>query len=181
MKLSSKVNYCAVMVFDDDAIRRMFRMEYDTYKPMRRLTWLCIAAVLILLAVFTKIPDVVKVLCLFAGCWLITCRDFASRVQAEGVLEKRGGISSNVSLRFADLEIYGDSKLIFSYQEVDKLVEDTDYYYIFKDRQSAVMVPKLGLRPNRLDDFRSFMEKKTNKKWRKNGGRLRLKKLLNRK
>lgn len=156
------------MVFDDDSIRQMFRAEYYTYERIRWLIRLCIAIAMIMLALFADLSVALKVICLLMGCWLITSRDFASKIQAERVLEKRYGMTSSVKWSFTNSEIRGDGKNIFTYHEVDRLVEDKAWFYIFKDRQSAVMVPKAALQPGEEEGFRKFIEKKTHKKWRKN-------------
>ena len=71
---------------------RVFRTEFYTYEGMRHLLWLAAAFVLVMAALFTAIPTVIKVLCLLVGCAMFAMPDFLSRVAAEGVIMQRGGI-----------------------------------------------------------------------------------------
>ena len=161
--------YNARMEFDDDSIRRMFRTEYGSYERMHRLTRICMGGILILLALFTDIPLAAKAVCMMAGCWLLAARDFHSQMQAERVLAGREGRRSMVSYTFNGAGIFADGSRLFSYGEVDRLVEDEAYYYIFRSRQNAVMVPKEAVKP---EGFRQFLEEKTGRTWRQNTGLL---------
>ncbi len=161
--------YHAEMVFDDDSIRRMFRTEYRCYERMHWLSRICISGILILLALFTDIPMAAKAVCMLAGCWMTAGRDFHSQLQAERVLAGRRGMTSTVTYRFNGAGIYGDGRKLFGYGEVDRLAEDEAYFYIFKDRQNAVMLPKDAVKP---DGFRKFLESKTGRAWRENTGLL---------
>ena len=94
---TSKNHFEAKVVFNDETIRRMFRTEFYTYEGMRHLLWLAAAFVLVMAALFTAIPTVVKVLCLLVGCAMFAMPDFLSRVAAEGVIMQRGGAETTVS------------------------------------------------------------------------------------
>ena len=99
---TSKNHFEAKVVFNDETIRRMFRTEFYTYEGMRHLLWLAAAFVLVMAALFTAIPTVVKVLCLLVGCAMFAMPDFLSRVAAEGVIMQRGGAETTVSCRVND-------------------------------------------------------------------------------
>ena len=88
---TSKNHFEAKVVFNDETIRRMFRPEFYTYEGLRHLLWLAAAFVLVMAALFTAIPTVVKVLCLLVGCAMFAMPDFLSRVAAEDVIMQRGG------------------------------------------------------------------------------------------
>lgn len=167
-----QAGYHAVMVFDDDSIRRMFRTEYSTYERMHRLSRLGISVIFILLSLLAEMPLPAKAVCMLAGCWLFAGRDFYSRVQAERVLEVRNGMQSTVAYTFNRAGIYAEGRKLFGYDEVDRLVEDEDYFYIFKDRQNAAMVPKASVRPAKSEGFRQFLEQKTGRSWREGNGLL---------
>lgn len=53
-----------------------------------------------------------------------------------------------------------------------RMVEDKTCFYIFKNRQSAVMVPKMVLQPDHPKEFQNFIEHKTQKKWHSMAGLL---------
>ena len=94
---TSKNHFEAKVIFNDETIRRMFRTEFYTYEGLRHLLWLAAAFVLVMAALFTAIPTIVKVLCLLVGCAMFAMPDFLSRVAAEGVIMQRGGAETTVS------------------------------------------------------------------------------------
>ena len=97
---------------------------------------------------------------MFAG------RDFHSQLQAERVLAGRGGMARNLAYTFNGAGIFGDGRKLFGYDEAERLVEDEAYFYIFQNRQNAVMVPKAAVKPETPDGFRQFLEEKTGRHWR---------------
>ena len=155
------------MLYNDEAIRRMFKVEYMTYERMYALPRLVIAVVLLLAALFVVLPVYAKVICLLMGCWLITSSDFPSRIQAERVLEVRGGETSTVACRFDNSGVRVENGLRFPYAQVDRLLEDDRYFYVFKDRQSAVMLSRSGLTPDEPEQFKQFIAQKTGKVWKR--------------
>ncbi len=155
--------YQASITFDDDTIRRMFRAEYFTYERMQLLTRIAIGAVLILLGVLTNLPLGAKAIAMMIGVWLVVSLDFPSKVRAETVLQARGGQKSQVSYLFDMKKIAIENGPEYAYSQVDRVVEDKEYFFVFMDRQTAVMIPKDKLKPANADAFRSFLEEKTGK------------------
>jgi len=158
----------ATMVHDDDTIRRMFKTEYYTYEKLRLLLRYALAIALVaaaLLAGFSAIP---QALCLAVGAWLFVTPDFPSKIRAEGVIEQRGGQKSSVTLTFDGKHIGIGNGMTIPYAAVDRLVEDESYFYIFRDKQTAVMVPKDGITPQGKDAFSTYIEEKTGKKFETN-------------
>lgn len=150
---TSKNHFEAKVVFNDETIRRMFRTEFYTYEGMRHLLWLAAAFVLVMAALFTAIPTVVKVLCLLVGCAMFAMPDFLSRVAAEGVIMQRGGAETTVSCRVNDGGVDVENGAHIPFAKIDRLVEDDQYFYIFQSRQMAVMIPKGSLLPSNPERF----------------------------
>lgn len=171
---SGKNHFEATMVFNDETIRLMFRTEYYAYERMQLLTRLAIALVLLFLAVLTALPAAAKVLCLLVGSWLFVARDFPSRIQAERVLSQRGGAESTVKCRLNENGIDVENGVHIGYGQVDRLVLDDTYYYIFQDRQSAIMFPKASLIPGSPERFERFTAKMTGREWKRSRGPLAL-------
>ena len=129
---TSKNHFEAKVVFNDETIRRMFRTEFYTYEGLRHLLWLAAAFVLVMAALFTAIPAVVKVLCLLVGCAMFAMPDFLSRVAAEGVIMQRGGAETTVSCRVNDGGVDVENGAHIPFAKIDRLVEDDQYFYIFQ-------------------------------------------------
>lgn len=164
---TSKNHFEAKMIFNDETIRRMFRTEFYIYEGMQRVAWIGVAFALVMLALFVKIPDVLKVFCLLVGCVMFAMPDFLSRVAAEGVIMQRGGAETTVRCRINDGGVDVENGTHLSFDKIDRLVEDEQYFYLFQSRQMAVMVPKGSLLPASPERFAKFLAKETGKDWQR--------------
>ena len=153
----------AEMVHDDETIRLMFKTEYYTYEKTRLLARYALAVALIAAALLGGLPTIVQAICLMIGAWLFAAPDFLSKVRAEGVIQQRGGQTSSVQMTFDDKKIGIGNGLTIAYDEIDRLIEDDRYYYIFRDKQTAVMVLKGGVSGGSEEDFRTHIEQRTGK------------------
>lgn len=151
------------MEHSDDTIRLMFKVEYYTYERLRLVLRYALAVALVACALLLGLPTIGQTLCLAVGAWLFVTPDFPSKVRAEGVIQQRGGQRSTVDMTFDGKHIGIGNGLTIAYSEVERLIEDDRFYYIFRDRQTAVMVPKGGVRHGTDEDFRAYIEEKTGK------------------
>ena len=145
---SSKNHFEAAVLFDRVTILRMFRTEYYTFERLQLLTRLLVAAILLFMALFGGLTQIATIPCLAVGAWLIVSLDFPSKVRAERVLQQQGEQPSKVRYRFNDTGIYVENGAHLKYEQVGRLIEDDEYFYIFQDRQFAVMVPRTASRRN---------------------------------
>lgn len=161
MKKAKNTYFEIQMTFDDDTIRRMFRAEYYTYETVQRLIRFCLGAAGVMAALFAPVPTAAKVVLLMIGVWLLVAGDFPSKVQAEGVISRRGGKSSRVSYHVEPegLRIKGGGYI--AYKNLDKLVYDDEYLYLFVNRQNAVMLPVNAVGSDRLESFKTTVQEKS--------------------
>ena len=162
---STHAYFEAVMVYDDETIRRMFKTEYYTYEKLRLIGRYALAIALVAAALLTGMPTIPQAICLMIGAWLFVTPDFPSKVRAEGVIQHRGGRTSSVTLTFDGKAIGIGNGQTIPYAAVDCLIEDEKYYYIFRDKQTAVMVPRNGVTVGNPEDFRDYIELKTGKQF----------------
>lgn len=165
---STHAYFEAVMVYDDDTIRRMFKTEYYTYEKLRLIGRYVLALALIAAALLSGMPTIPQAICLMIGAWLFVTPDFPSKVRAEGVIERRGGQKSSVTLAFDGKSVGLGNGMTIPYTAVDRLIEDDRFYYVFRDRQTAVMVPKDGVTVGNPEAFRGYIEEKTGKRFETN-------------
>lgn len=166
--MKEKITYCDIsMTFDDDTIRKMFRAEYYTYETIQRLLRFVLGVIGVMVAVFISIPTPAKVVFLMFGVWMLVAGDFPSKVQAEGVISKRGGKSSQVRYRLEKdgLRIQGGGSLL--YRNLDKLIYDEEYLYLFVNRQNAVMLPAEKIGAERLESLKEEIQKKSGKTFKR--------------
>lgn len=165
---STHAYFEATMVHDDDTIRLMFKTEYFTYEKFRLLLRYVIAFALVAAGLLGNLPTVPQALCLAIGAWLFVTPDFPSKVRAEGVIQQRGGQKSTVKMTFDGKHIGIGNGVQIPYTQIDRLIEDSTYYYIFRDKQTAVMVPKDGITQGDGAAFRAYIEEKTGKAFETN-------------
>ena len=164
---TSKNHFEARMIYTDETIRRMFRTEFETYEGLRRMAWLGVALALVATALFLGVPTAVKVLCLLVGCGMFAMPDFISRVAAEGVISQRGGATSTVTCRINDSGVSVENGAHIDFDQIDRLVEDDQYFYIFQSRQMAVMLPKGSLVPASPERLAKFLARESGKEWQR--------------
>jgi len=162
---STHAYFEAVMVYDDETIRRMFKTEYYTYEKLRLIGRYVLAVALVAAALLASMPTIPQAICLMIGAWLFVTPDFPSKVRAEGVIQQRGGQTSSVTLTFDGKAIGIGNGQIIPYAAVDCLVEDEKFFYIFRDKQTAVMVPRNGVTVGNPEDFKGYIEQKTGKQF----------------
>ena len=166
---SSKNHFEAAVLFDRATILRMFRTEYYAFERLQLLTRLLIAAILLFMGLFGGLPQIATIPCLAVGAWLIVSLDFPSKVRAERVLQQQGEQPSKVRYRFNDTGIYVENGAHLKYEQVGRLIEDDEYFYIFQDRQFAVMVPKTALLPDSPERFRKYIARQCGMEWKRSG------------
>lgn len=169
---SSKNHFEAAVLFDRATILRMFRIEYYAFERLQLLTRLLIAAILLFMGLFGGLPQVATIPCLAVGAWLIVSLDFPSKVRAERVLQQQGEQPSKVRYRFNDTGIYVENGAHLKYEQVGRLIEDDEYFYIFQDRQFAVMVPKTALLPDSPERFHKYIVRQCGMEWKRGGSLL---------
>lgn len=165
---STHAYFEATMMHDDDTIRLMFKTEYYTYEKLRLMLRYVLAIALVAAALLAGLPVVGQGVCMAIGAWLFVTPDFPSKVRAEGVIQQRGGQKSSVTLTFDGKSIGIGNGAQIPYAQIDRLIEDKDYFYIFKDKQTAVMVPKSNITPSGEEAFRTYIQEKTDRKFETN-------------
>lgn len=159
--------YTASVTFDEKAILRVFRTEYFTYDRIKVLLRAIAGFALIAVAIFASFNTAITVILLLIGCWLFIALDFPSKVRAEGVIAQRKGQKSTVHLHFGEIyiETEEDHKQ-YKYSEIDRLIVDKEYLFIFFSRQKALMLESATIKPQELSAFRNFVADKAGKSWK---------------
>ena len=161
------IHFDIQMTFDDETIRRMFRAEYYTYETVQRCLRFFLGGVGILVSFFAPVPTAAKAIFLMFGVWLLVAGDFPSKVQAEGVISKRGGKSSQVryQLKEEGIQIKGSS--FVCYKNLNRLVYDDEYLYLFLNRQNAIMLPIHAVGAERLESVKKEIQEKSKRSFKR--------------
>ena len=159
----------ARVTFNEKTIQRVFKVEYFTYDKLKVILRAIVGFLFIAMAFLVEMHLALMVLCLLIGCWLFIALDFPSKVRAEGVIQARKGAVNTISMKFYDSSIeVVEEKRFYNYSEIDRLIADKDFLFIFYSRQKALMVDTSTLQPSNISDFRNLIAEKSGKRWRMN-------------
>ncbi len=161
---TSNPSFKMQMIFNNETIRRLFKTEFYVYEGTKRIAWSGIGVALIATAVFVAVSDVIKIMCLMFGCMMLAIPDFLSLLIAEGVIARRGGAVSTVTIRVDSIGIHQENGTTVSFSQIDRLIADEQYFYLFQNRQAAVMIPKNQVKKE--SEFMEFISDKTGKTWK---------------
>lgn len=165
--MAVKEIYKASVTFNEKSVERVFRAAYFTYDKLKVVLRAAAGLALIAAAVFLGLPTWAMVLCLIVGCWLFVALDFPSKVRAAGTVDALKGRSNLIHLRFTEFAVeVVEEKKRYKYENVDRLIADKEYLFLFFDRQTAVMVETKTLQPGDVSAFRNFIAGKTGKVWK---------------
>jgi len=107
-------------------------------------------------------------LLLLAGCMLFVGRDFPAIVRAESVIEARGGALPSSVCTFCaghmELEEGGVKKKL-RYEQLDRIVQDRQYLYLFFGPDSAVMVERAKIEPGTAEQVMDLVSQRSGKQW----------------
>lgn len=153
--------------FNDDSIRWLFQAEYYSYERIKILLRSALGALLLAVALFLVESTPIKGVLLMIGCWFLVSTDFPSRIRAEQVIQQRGGQKSDVLYRFTqDAVLIDRTGRSLRYDNIDRMLVDKRCFYLFENRQNAVMVPRGIWNGEEQQKFVTFLSEKTGKEWK---------------
>lgn len=163
----SSVCFETETVFDEDAIRSMFRAEYFSYERLKMLMRAGIGAFLLFIALFFISSSGLRGVLLLLGCWFLVSTDFPSRMRAEQLIQSRHGQISRVRYRFSEDEVLIDQTgKTLRYDRIDRIMADKKGFYLFESPQNAVMIQRTKWDLRKQQSFADFISEKTGKDWK---------------
>lgn len=163
----SVVYFEANTIFDDDSIRWLFQAEYYSYERIKMVLRSAFGALLLAAALFFVRSTTIRGVLLMIGCWFLVSTDFPSRIRAEQVIQSRNGMKSSVLYKFTqDAVIIDQTGRSLRYDNIDRMLVDKRCFYLFENRQNAVMVPRSTWNSEKQQEFVSFLSEKTGKEWK---------------
>ena len=130
----------------EDSIQALFQAQYNTYRLGLVVVTAVAGVALAAAGLFAPVPVLAQGLLLLAGCMLFVGRDFPAIVRAESVIEARHGVLPSSVCTFCaghmELEEGGVKKKL-RYEQLDRIVQDRQYLYLFFGPDSAVMVERV--------------------------------------
>ena len=162
------VQYQGRIDHTEDSIQALFQAQYNTY----RLGWVVLTAAagvaLAAAGLFAPVGHLAQGLLILAGCMLFVGRDFPAIVRAEKVIEARGGRLPAASVTFCaghmELEEGGMKKKL-RYDQLDRILQDRKFLYLFFGPDSAVMVERASVTPGSAQDVMDLVASRSGKQW----------------
>ena len=162
------VQYQGRIDHTEDSIQALFQAQYNTY----RLGWVVLTAAagvaLAAAGLFAPVGHLAQGLLILAGCMLFVGRDFPAIVRAEKVIEARGGRLPAASVTFCaghmELEEGGIKKKL-RYDQLDRILQDRKFLYLFFGPDSAVMVERASVTPGSAQDVMDLVASRSGKQW----------------
>ena len=150
-----------------DTILRMCRAMDDTFFFRRKISMVIIGVMLTVFGVW-NMDNVVGILFLMIGCWLLASLNLPAKNQADNVRKALAGKYPANKYEFFDKHfvLYAQNQDIINYSNLIRLVEDEMYCYLWISRSASYMIEKYSL-GKEIENFKAFMEKQTGKEWEK--------------
>ena len=162
------VQYQGRIDHTEDSIQALFQAQYNTY----RLGWVVLTAAagvaLAAAGLFAPVGHLAQGLLILAGCMLFVGRDFPAIVRAEKVIEARGGRlpASSVTFCAGHMEMEeGGMKKKLRYDQLDRILQDRKFLYLFFGPDSAVMVERASVTPGSAQDVMDLVAGRSGKQW----------------
>ena len=180
------IYYKIEMHHNEKTFESLSRMQYDLFCASNRITR-TILSILFIAGGIINLSEWWGILLAAYGCYLTTSTYSSANHTAHKLADqiKKSGMpfpASRYEFRENHLEVYSLPKntreSTLAYNEFEKLGEDRDYFYLFRDSYGGYMVPKKGIdasagsRSNSdesqnlkaIGAFREFLENKSGKR-----------------
>lgn len=153
----------------EKTVEQLYKIQYRTYEKQRVLLRMLIGLIFILVAVVADFRTWAKALLLLAGTWFLINRDFPAVMRADKALSERSSTLPDMEYTFTEdsVHLLGEGSMDIPYARFTRLVEDGNYFYLFIAKESACMMERTSLTPNREDEFKQFLAERTGLNWRK--------------
>lgn len=158
------------MEHTEESIYRLSSVQFNVFGVWHKIARIITALTLLWLGVNMKSSVVVAAFCLMVGAWMIASLNQIPKHKARKLIGSADGKLPKSSYAFEEQHIRikstGASSTI-SYDQIVRLVEDDDYFYLFINRNAAYMVAKKSIEPN-AKELRSFLAEHTGLQWTAN-------------
>lgn len=160
----SKERFRASATYDAATVSSAYRTELYTYGKPLILLRVVAGAVLMLSVLFVHMPLALSLVLMVIGCFLFVSNDFPARMRASRYMKDHQGKPEVRTCRFLDDRIATkeDDK---RYEDIDRLVYDDDYLYIFLSRKDYLTISIRTIVPHDTSELKAMVASKSGKSW----------------
>ncbi len=163
-------NFTITMEHSEESIRRLSKVQYDTFSVLTKVMWYLTCAVSLALGVglIGQLDETPRLLLAAFGAIALMNIGASAKARADKVIAavKQKGEFPRTTLTFKDDEIGIEERSgktgSMKYGSILRLIRDDEYWYLFISRTAAYMLPITGLNgqvsPAR---FEALLQKKT--------------------
>lgn len=148
----------------EESIRRLARVQYNTYCMGQKLITAVFACALVVLGTFGFFGQVTSLVLIAIGCWTFTGLNAPADRNAKKMIEcAKDELPASVYTFEPDaVLIEGDGrKEALRYENIYSLIWDGAYLYLFISKYSAYMVPMETMPEKDAEELRGFLSRKT--------------------
>lgn len=158
------------MEHTEESIYRLSSVQFNIFGVWHKLIRILTALTLLWLGINMKSSMVVAAFCLMVGAWMIASLNQIPKHKARKLIDSADGKLPKSAYTFEERQIRikstGTSSSI-TYDQITRLVEDDDYFYLFINRNAAYMLAKKSIEPS-AKELRSFLAEHTGLQWTAN-------------
>lgn len=154
----------ASMQHTQDTIKRLSRVQYNTYCQGQKLMSLVFAMVMLFLSAAGGFSSTTSLVLMFIGCWAFTGMNVPADRRAKKIIELAKGNYPASEYRFEEetVRILGDSQeTSLPYSDIFSLICDGPYLYLFLNQESAYMVDLMDMKEEKVQQLKNQLSQKT--------------------
>lgn len=170
--MEKKILYRAQIKHTEKTVEQLYKTQYYAYEKLRVLLRIALGLALAITAILLSIPTLAKVLLLLLGTWFFASGDFPAAVRADRALSERKAELPRMKYAFSadSVHLEGEGDMDIPYKNFTRLVEDTDYLYLFVTRDSVCMLERTSIGTPPDTELMQFLVEKTGLAWRREKG-----------
>ena len=162
--------YQASIVYNPFTLRRLNSVVSATFRYGLKLIYLGICLVLLILGARTGLqtPRGVALICI--ACFMLPSIRALDKSRAEQTIRQLNGKTLTVQYTFTEDSfrcVTPDEKADYTYDTIARMVEQSDFLYLFPNANQAYMIDVSTLTGGDLDAFKAFLVEKVGLQWTK--------------
>ncbi len=158
------VRFKGSIKYTENTIHVLYKVAYETYEMRRMILRMVIGFIMAIAGLFLELSMIFQGILLMGGAWFMVSKDFPAKIRASEAIEKRGDYFPTLITEFHEsFMILKDGKSMkLDYKKIEHLVEEDDLIFLFLSKDSAVVIERDSLEDVNVEEFKTFLEDKTN-------------------
>lgn len=157
----------AHMQHTEETIRRLARVQYNTYCQGQKLLSLAISAAFLFAGVLGEFSRTTSLVLIFIGCWSFTEINVPADRNAKKIIDYAKDHFPVSEYQFEEnvIRILGDNQeTLLSYDDLYSLISDGSYLYLFISKFSAYMVSLEKMEEKNRKELETLLCRRTGRK-----------------